>query len=40
MIDAIMKYMAKAISIRDLHEQVAQCFPPDVPIPSEEWLRK
>ena len=32
-------HMAKAISIRDLHEQVAQCCPPDAPIPSEEWLR-
>ena len=32
-------HLAKAISIRDLTEQVSHRCPPDTAIPSEEWLR-
>lgn len=32
-------HLAKAISIRDLREQVASRCPSDTPIPSEEWVR-
>ena len=32
-------HLAKAISIRDLREQVTCRCPPGTPIPSEEWLR-
>ena len=31
--------MAKAISIRDLTQQVAQMCPEGTPIPSEPWVR-
>ena len=32
-------HLAKAISIRDLREQVTDRCPPDTPIPSEEYIR-
>ena len=32
-------HLAKAISIRDLREQVSSRCPPGTPIPSDEWLR-
>ena len=32
-------HLAKAISIRDLREQVSARCPPDTAVPSEEWLR-
>ncbi len=32
-------HLAKAISIRDLHEQVAARCPTGTPIPSQEWVR-
>lgn len=32
-------HLAKAISVRDLREQVTVRCPHDTPIPSEEWLR-
>ena len=32
-------HLAKAISVRDLLEQVQARCPPDCPIPSQEWLR-
>ena len=32
-------HLAKAISVRDLREQVSRRCPPGTPIPSEEWLR-
>jgi len=32
-------HLAKAISVRDLREQVALLCPPGSQIPSEEWLR-
>jgi len=32
-------YLAKAISIRDFHDQVAQHCPTCTSIPSEEWQR-
>ena len=32
-------HLAKAISVRDLLEQVQAWCPPDCPIPSPEWLR-
>ena len=32
-------HLAKAISIRDLREQVSHRCPPGTAIPSEEWLR-
>ena len=31
--------MAKAISVRDLINQVSQLCPPGTPIPSELWVR-
>lgn len=31
--------MAKAISVRDLIEQVTKLCPPNIPIPSESWVR-
>jgi len=32
-------HLAKAISVRDLHEHVTSRCPSGTPIPSEEWLR-
>ena len=32
-------HLAKAISIRDLREQVSIRCPPGTSIPSDEWLR-
>ncbi|XP_078340082.1 uncharacterized protein LOC111130598 [Crassostrea virginica] len=32
-------HLATAMSIPDLHRQVASTCPPDTPIPSEQWLR-
>ena len=32
-------HLAKAISVRDLREQVTDRCPPDTPIPSEEYIR-
>ena len=32
-------HLAKAISIRDFCDQVAQHCPTGTPVPSEEWLR-
>ena len=32
-------HMARAISLRDLRNQVIKLLPPDVPIPSLEWIR-
>ena len=31
-------HLAKAISVRDLHEQVSRRCPSGTPLPSEEWL--
>lgn len=35
----VITYMAHAISIRDLCDQVSKLLPPDAPIPSTEWIR-
>ena len=32
-------HMARAISLRDLRDQVIRLLPPDAPIPSLEWIR-
>lgn len=32
-------YLAHALSVQDLLEQVKRTCPPDTPIPSEQWLR-
>ena len=32
-------HMARAISIRDLRDQIKQVLPVDAPIPSLEWIR-
>ena len=32
-------HVAKAISVRDLREKVAERCPPDTPIPCDEWIR-
>ena len=32
-------HVAKAISVRDLHEQVSARCPDGVPIPCNEWIR-
>ena len=31
-------HLAKAISIRDFHDQVAKCCPEGTLIPSDEWF--
>ena len=38
MLDKIL-HLAKAISVKDLLEQVKVRCPEDTPIPSEQWLR-
>ena len=37
--DSVYTYMAKAISVRDLVEQVAKLCPDGTPIPSVQWVR-
>ena len=32
-------HIAKAISVRDLREKVVERCPPNIPIPSDEWIR-
>ena len=35
----IITYLAKALSVRDLHDEVTKKCPPGTPIPSIQWLR-
>ena len=37
--DGMVTFMAKAISVRDLIEEVEKLCPADIPIPSESWVR-
>ena len=34
-----ISFMAKAVSVRDLIEQVTKLCPAGIPIPSESWVR-
>ena len=35
----VVTHMARAISLRDLRDEVTRLVPPDTPIPSLEWIR-
>lgn len=34
-----MVHLAKAVSVRDLREEIAKRCPANTPIPSDEWIR-